>query len=196
MLTLFFFSTVLTVGSLKSCFFRNYLQTNIRIKNGDSYEQDLSGFGGCNNPQQSSYKELDSAKKFFIGSMLFSSVFLRKAQEARAIGSLYELRNQSMVIQDVSLKVINTYRESLLYTRSLQDTIKVIRNKNNRDINTTGTHSYPYQIMLLAHQYKQGANLKLSVQCLRLVLIHIKALHPSNQVLVHTSKMVDMRPLR
>ena len=58
-------------------------------------------------------------------------------QKANAIGTIYELKDQNIVIQDIAFNVENTYKDASTMQALFQDLMKPIRSRTVNKMNTT-----------------------------------------------------------
>ena len=62
---------------------------------------------------------------------------LLSSTKAKAVGSIFELKDQNMVLQDISFNVVNTERDTDALTTLFQNNIRQLRTSGTNNMNTT-----------------------------------------------------------
>lgn len=62
---------------------------------------------------------------------------LLSATKAKAVGSLFEFKEQNMVIQDISFNVGNTFKDTDALVTLFQNNIRPLRSSNDNNVNIT-----------------------------------------------------------
>lgn len=62
---------------------------------------------------------------------------LLSATKAKAVGNLFEFKEQNMVIQDISFNVGNTFKDSDALVTLFQNNIRPLRTSTEKNVNTT-----------------------------------------------------------
>ena len=62
---------------------------------------------------------------------------LLSSTKAKAIGSIFEIKNQNMVLQDLSFNVVNTEKDADALTTLFQNNIRQLRTSGTNNLNTT-----------------------------------------------------------
>ena len=85
-----------------------------------------------NNPEKI-IRTRDITKKIcsFINFGVLSGSLLLGGKSSLAIGNIYELNSQSMLIQDISFNVIETKNEAQMFENSFDNTCKILRETRN-----------------------------------------------------------------
>ena len=96
-------------------------------------------------------------KSIFNSIIMNTAVILSNKQNVKAIGNLFEFKDQSLIFQDVSFNVDNTYNDAIMFKALFQDTCQTIRSNSNKGINSTtiafGPDAYKSPLT-----YKPGIN--------------------------------------
>lgn len=70
-----------------------------------------------------------------MSTIIFSTAIINRNNRANAVGDLFELKEQSLVFQDISFNVINTYDEEIMLKACFDNTFDVIASSQSKNGN-------------------------------------------------------------